>query len=269
MAANTPEIGNKQTNKNQNVHWVLAAPSQEQELWLQRLQREQTTTLSKAPLYVRFIVKVIIGTQSLPNSRFPIPSFLTKSREALYSGSWSVGQLVGCVQYWADTNVTLAFEDDQVIQPFSRDVGWSRTFWGLSEGFLGTFRGLSEDFLKTFEGLYDDFLGTFRWISEGFLMTFNGFQSNLWRISEDNSEGFLRTLWGLTEDFLGTFLKDFLKTFIGISKDFLWTFVGLSEDLLRTFWWRSENYLFWKILEDSFSEDFLRTLWGLPHHCSS
>ena len=34
---------------------------------------------------------------------------------------WSVGRSVGRLQCWAETNVSLAFEDAQVIPPFSRE----------------------------------------------------------------------------------------------------------------------------------------------------
>ena len=35
--------------------------------------------------------------------------------------TWSVRRLVGWLQRWAETNVTLAFEDAQVIPPLSRE----------------------------------------------------------------------------------------------------------------------------------------------------
>ena len=36
-------------------------------------------------------------------------------------GGWLLGCSVGQLQRWADTNVTLAFEDAQVIPPFSME----------------------------------------------------------------------------------------------------------------------------------------------------
>ena len=59
----------------------------------------------------------------LPNSRFNQMrnNFVFKSGEALYSCTWSVGRSIGQLQRWADTSVTLAFEDAQVIPPFSRE----------------------------------------------------------------------------------------------------------------------------------------------------
>ena len=56
----------------------------------------------------------------LPNSRFPIHSFLKKSGEPLYSGG--CGSVVCNAGYSSD--VTLACEDAQVIQALMDDGSW-------------------------------------------------------------------------------------------------------------------------------------------------
>ena len=57
---------------------------------------------------------------------------------------------VGWLQRWADTNVTLAFEDAQVIPPFSREETDDTDYTDDTEEFLRTFWGLSEDILRNF-----------------------------------------------------------------------------------------------------------------------
>ena len=51
-----------------------------------------------------------------------------------------VGRLIGWSQRWADTNITLAFEDAQVIPPFSREE---------TDDTYDTY-DTDEDFLRTF-----------------------------------------------------------------------------------------------------------------------
>jgi hypothetical protein len=79
---------------------------------------------------------------------------------------------VSRLQRWADTNVTLAFENAQVIPPFSREdtflghnlnyLGHIRDISGIYLGYISkhlslTFLGLSKKILRTFK----NFLGIF------------------------------------------------------------------------------------------------------------
>ena len=54
-------------------------------------------------------------------------------------GSWLFGWLVDWSQRWADTNGTLAFEDAQVIPPFSMEETDDTDDTDDTEDFLRTF----------------------------------------------------------------------------------------------------------------------------------
>ena len=72
---------------------------------------------------------------------------------------------VSCLQRWADTNVTLAFENALVIPPFSREktvlghilnisVAYQGHFWDILGLYIKTF---VFDLFRTFQKLSKDF----------------------------------------------------------------------------------------------------------------
>ena len=57
-------------------------------------------------------------------------------------------RLVACLQRWVDTKVTLAFEDAQVIPPFSREETYHGHISDISGTYLRHIKDISVKYLK-------------------------------------------------------------------------------------------------------------------------